>query len=141
MTADIFDTDVSNIDTSYPRIVASTYDLQIAGIEKAENNAKTGDNLKVELKTTSDATSTSGEPVPAGFVIHHNISLVQTPKYDPRKPLAQFMKAAGVSGKQSDFLVSPQGIVGKTITAKVGIQKETSEYPERNTIKSFEVKA
>lgn len=141
MTNDLSDMDVSQIDTSYPRIKPSTYELAIKSIELVENSAKTGDNIKTELATTSDSTSTAGEPVPAGFIIIHNISLVKTPKYDPNRSVAAFMKSAKITGSARSFVDNLGQALGKIVTAKVGIQKETQEYSERNTIKSFEVKA
>jgi hypothetical protein len=141
MSEDLLDTDVSNIDTSYPRLNPSTYDLMVDSIERVENNAHTGHNLKVALKTTSDAISTTGDPIPAGYVLNHNISLVKTPKYDPNKSLATFMKAAKLTGSPKAFAENPVIASGKTITARVGIQKATEQYNESNKINSFEVKA
>jgi hypothetical protein len=142
MSEDLLDTDVSNIDTSYPRVVPKLYDLEIASAKRAPNNAGTSDNINLELKTTSDSTSTTGEPVPAGFVIHHTLSLGKTPKYDPNKPLARLAQSAKLTGISPKALAADVSVlVGKIVPANVGIQKATAEYNERNTIRSFEVKA
>lgn len=144
MSTDLLDTDVSGIDTSFPRIVAGLYELSIATAEKVANKAGTGENLKLTLKTTQPATDTSGSPVPAGFTITTYIALTETGKYTQQmiaKALASLMKSAGMSGSPRTIIDNPALLVGKVVTAKVSINKETDEFAESNGIKGFVVKA
>ena len=140
VTTDPYDEDVSTVDTSFPVISANTYELVIESAEKVTNNAGTGENLKIQFKTTTPAIDTAGEQVPAGFTIHHNISLTPTPKYaqaNIKKAIASLAQSAGLTGKVSDFVNDASKFVSATVTAKVGIKKATEEYPEGNKIVSF----
>lgn len=140
----LLDTDVSSIDTSYPRIVAGLYELSISAAEKIRNKAETGDNLKVEFKTTQPATSTTGEPVPPGFTMSRYIGLTVTEKYSEDmigKTIASLMKCFGVTGSPRTIIDTPAVLIGKIGPCKVSIKKETTEFPEGNEVKSFVVKA
>jgi hypothetical protein len=137
---DPYDVDVSAVDTSFPVLSANTYELAVAEITKVQNNAQTGENIKMQLKTTSPGISTTGEPIPAGFIIHHNISLTPTEKYreaNIAKSIASFAQSAGIQGKVSAFMADPSLLASAVVTAKVGVKKATDEYPEGNKIVSF----
>lgn len=140
---DPMDIDVSDVDTSFPRLAANVYELEISKAEVVDNKAGTGKNLKVQLKTTAPATSTEGEPMVAGTFITTNISLTPTEKYSQdsiNKAVTLLMKSAGLTGKISAVRDNPSSLEGKRVTAKVGINKATDEYPESNKIVAFVVK-
>jgi hypothetical protein len=141
--ADPMDLNVSDIDTSFPRIIANVYELEIETAECVDNKAGTGQNLKVGMKTTAPATSTTGETLPAGVKLTSNISLTPTEKYSKQsiaKAVASLAQSASMTGTPREILSNPMNLVGKLVTAKVGIQKETDEYPESNTVKAFVAK-
>lgn len=144
LSPDPLDTNVSDIDTSFPKIPANLYDLKIEKAEKVPNSKGTGDNLKIALKTTTNIEAVTGEQLAAGSVtLFNNISLAETPKYTVesiKKNVAALAKAAGLGSMTvRQILDDPQILVGKVVRAKVGIQKETDEYPESNNIKQFMV--
>lgn len=138
---DLLDTNVSDIDTSFPRIVAATYDLRVKELELKPNNAQTGNNIAVVLETTSNTTDTEGKPVASGFTIRHNISLVKTEKYDPNKAVATFMKCFKLTGSPKAFADNPNMALGAVGACKVKIQKATDQFGERNAIAQFEQKS
>ncbi len=139
-TIDPMDQNVGDIDTSFPRLSANVYELEITAAEKVPNKAGTGENLKVSHKTTSAAVSTAGENLAAGVLITSNMSLTPTDRYPQTsivKALALLMKSAGLTGTPRDLLNDPSQLVGKHVTAKVGVQKETAEFGESNKISSY----
>lgn len=140
---DPMDIDVSDVDTSFPRLAANVYTLEVSKSEVVDNKAGTGKNLKVQLKTVEPSISTEGEPLPAGTFITTNISLTPTERYSQasvNKAVTLLMQSAGLTGKISIVRDNPAILEGKQVTAKVGIQKETDEYPESNKIIAFVVK-
>lgn len=140
---DLMDVNVSDIDTSFPRLAANVYTLKIDTAEIVDNKAGTGKNLKVSLSTTESATSTQGETLSPGVKLINNLSLTSTEKYSPTsiaKAVASLMQSAGLNGTPKSLIADPSKLVGLLVTAKVGIQKETDEYSESNTIKAFIVK-
>lgn len=139
-TTDIYDEDISKVDTSFSVLSANVYDLEIVAATKARNNAGTGDNLKIQFKTLSNGISTQGETMAAGATIHHNISLAVTEKYSAtsiKKAVAQLGQAAKVTGTVRELMDNPERFVGQTVTAKVGVKPATDQYAEGNKIVSF----
>lgn len=140
----MLDTDVSSIDTSFPRITAGLYEMSVDKAESVPNKAQTGNNIRLTLKTVSPASDTNGNPVPAGFTLTNYIACTPTEKYTSAmiaKSVATFMKAAGLSGSPRSFIDNPIVAEGKILTVKVGIRKETPEFPESNEVKGFVIKA
>ena len=131
----------SDVDTSYPIIPGSLYDLEVKKAERGKTKDEQGKKIDFELATTSDTQSITGEPVPAGFVIMHNIGITPTQKYTVemvKKALGSFLQAAGLGSlRLSDFMSNPSQAVDKIIRCKVGISKETEEFSSRNQMKSF----
>ena len=140
-TSDLSDADCSTIDTSYPKIVAQTYLLRVKDVEIKENNAQTGKNMSVDFETITDALSTTGEPVPPGFVLYRNISLVKTAKYDPNKAVASFMKCFSIPGSPRSLVDGlGRSAIGQPGYCNVVVKKGTPEFPEKNDIRDFVVK-
>lgn len=140
---DPMDVNVSDIDTSFPRLAANVYTLKVTSAELVDNKAGTGKNLKVQLETTENATSMQGETLSPGVKLTNNLSITPTEKYSQNsiaKAVASLMQSAGLEGTPKTLINDPSQLVGKLVTAKVGIQKETDEYLESNTIKAFVVK-
>lgn len=154
---DPFDTNVNDIDTSYPVIPAAIYDLKITKAEKAHTkagNATEGPfQLVLTLETTTDLKSVKGADVPAGLKLTHYIGVSEKPagtnqegkatrartNADIAKDIASLCKSAGVSGSVRGIIDMPAQLEGHTPRVKVTIQKETSEYPEANRIGGFVV--
>jgi len=135
--------DLGGIDISTPRIAPGLYELKVREGKKEPNRDGTKENLNFQLETLTSASSTTGEDVPAGHVLFHTISITPTKKYTAdaiNRSMAAMCQSAGVSIKAGEFKANPNVLAGKFVTAKVGIQKETNEYAERNTIKGFVVK-
>jgi hypothetical protein len=142
LSADPLDTDVSSIDTSFPRALPNIYEMTVDDAQTRPNKAGTGNNLVLKLKSLSEVPTTDGGTLPGGsFTLTHNVSLAPTEKYTPTniaKNLAGIAQAAGLSGiTPRQIIDSPMLLVGKTVRVKVGIRKETAEYPESNEVKQF----
>lgn len=98
--------------------------------------------MRIPLYTTKDEQSTTGETINAGFPIFHYVTVTPGDKITPQqvaKNIGQVCQAAGVSGvKVSDVIANPEAYLdGKIVDAKVKTSKETDEYGEASTIKTF----
>jgi hypothetical protein len=139
---DPLNTPVGDIDTSFPLLAAGLYDMEIADavVGPAKGNP-THQTLKVTLKTTHDAPDVKGQMVNKGFPIYHHIAL--TPSEDMpidkiKKNVAALGQRAGASKLSvRDLLNNPTVMKGKVVRVKVGIQKETEEYPASNQVKTY----
>lgn len=143
-SADPLDTNVSDINTDYPKVPANTIvDMQISEAKIEDNQKGTGQNLKFKLKALRPLTSVTGESV-ATFTLNHNISLTPTEKYsatDVAKNLAKLAKACKLSCTPREIITTPTMLDGKIAhDVKIGMQKESEEYPERNNVKDFVLK-
>ena len=149
---DPLDTNVADIDCSYPIIPAGLYQLDIKSAEVKPSN-KGGQNLVVQFATKEPIQSIKGDMVPSGFVLTNNVSLTPTEKYsaiDIGKRIAAITQSAGFTvadGLTPRAVINdPKRIVGRTVTAKVQVAKERTNpetgalYPERSEIASFVVK-
>jgi hypothetical protein len=129
------DEDCSNIDTSFPLLAASTYELKI--IEKTVKPSERQPektNLSLKLETTETGLSTEGEKVAPGMVIFHTISLNQTDKYNPTKAVALFMKTFGIPGSPNSFINNPTLGIGAKAKVPVKLQKATDQFKAANRI-------
>lgn len=140
------DTEVSSIDTSYPRATPGTYAMLIDSAEIKPNKAGTGENLVLKLKSTTPITQTNGKDsfVPGAFKLTHYISLEVTEKLTAEsisRSVAHLAKAARVSGSLRQVLAQPSPLQGKIVDTKVRIKQETSEYPEGNEVAQFIIPA
>jgi len=133
--------DIGQIDTSYPVLVVGLYDLEItdAKIEKSKKTNK--DMLVVTMKTTAEAMDTNQSMINKGFPVYHRVSLEPTAEYDMKsiaKKIAAVGQAAGITGMTArELLNNPKVLVDKTVRVKLGISKETDEYPAGNSVKQF----
>jgi len=135
---DPYDVPAGSVDTSFPRLVPNKlYPLEVIEAEVRTNDEQR-ESLRIVLKTTEDAYSTTGDPVNKGFPVYHYVSLTPSDKYTHetiKKNLALIMQALGLVGmKISNFKQNPGLIVGKVVVVKLGLRKADDEYPESNKI-------
>src|SRR5690348_13734664 len=78
---DPLDTNVNQIDTSYPRLPAANYDLKISSAKKEPTKANDGsERLTVVFETTTPQKSTNNETIaPGGIKITHYIGITEKP--------------------------------------------------------------
>lgn len=145
---DIFDQlaneDLSSVDTSYPKLKPGTYEFLISAITKETSERTGGTYLALTLNLVSeDGETPEGKPVPAGYVINHNISLTPTEKFDAdavKRNLCMFLDALE-TGRQWDETLDLYK--GKTLWAKTKIQPERVDeatgdtYDARSAISRF----
>ncbi len=146
---DPLDTNVDDIDLSYPIIPAGIHEFKITKAEKKQNGAKTGDNLVITLVATGPKQDTKGATI-QNFTLTNNISLVETEKYfrvDIGKKIAQVAQAAEVRGvKASEIIANPTMLVGRVVQVKTAISQERTDpnsgriYEPRSEVHSFVVK-
>lgn len=153
---DPLDTNVSDIDTTYPRLQAKLYDLKISKAEVKEMTMSGVDHkvkrLQVTLETTAPATSTDGDELAPGHKLTHFITVETLPARKTKdgkadiaeytnesikKGIASLAKPAGVVASVRAIIDNPSILEGKIVRTKVGISPETNEYPESNNIKQF----
>ncbi len=147
--ADPLDTNVDDIDLSYPIIPAGIHEFKITKAETKENNAKTGKNLVLTLQATSPKQATNGDTV-QNFTLTNNISLVETEKYfrvDIGKKIAAVAQAAEIRGvKANEVIANPTMLVGRVVQVKTSISQERTDketgriYEPRSEVHSFVVK-
>lgn len=152
---DPLDTNVNDIDTSYPRIPAKVYDLKIASAKKEPTKDGTGERLTIVLETQEEVTSTEGEPLQPGHKLTHYIGITELPErpskdgsktlrpytaQDIAKAVAPIAKAAGLAVTVRSIIDNPAQLDGKTVLTKVKVSPETNEWPEANRIQDFVVR-
>ncbi len=148
-TSDPLDTNVEDVDLSYPIIPAGIHEMKITKAEKKTNGAKTGENLVLTLQATSPKQDTKGNVV-QNFTLTNNISLVETEKYfrvDIGKKIAAVAQAAEIRGvKASEILANPTMLVGRVVNVKTSVSQERTDketgriYEPRSEVHSFVVK-
>lgn len=137
---DPLDTNVNDVDTSYPLIPATYYVMKIDSAKVEPNKKGTGDNILVSFKTTERCQDIKGNDVPAGLAIRQYISITETPQYDVnsiKRSVASLAQAAGVSATVREIINNPATLEGKLVRVKVKVNKETSEYSASNGIAGY----
>lgn len=138
-----FDTPVNEIDISIPKVKGGLYVLTIAQADKAPSKSDADrETLTVMLKTTQQAQTTNNETIEAGYPLYWRLGVTpKEPDYPATriaKSIAQLCQAAGMSSvTPRQILEDPKQLEGKTVQAKVIVQKETDDFPESNVVKSF----
>lgn len=138
-------TDIGDVDISYPVLLADIYVMNVQDAKVAPNKKGTGNNLAVTLQTTQPAKTTKGHDQPAGLLITYNLSMTPTEKYTQQsidKSLAKLAQWAGVRGLtleavRNDPAILIPRIKGVQGSVKIGVQKESDEYPESNSVKDL----
>ena len=147
MMADPLDCNVNDIDTSYPVIPATHYDMQLGECTLKENKKATGQNLVVPHKLMANAQDIKGNAVNKGYTITSYISIQPQEKKDGtwttiddvKREVAKVAKAAGVNATVKQIIMTPSLLNGKIVKANVGISKETDDFPASNKIKGYAV--
>lgn len=130
------------INTDFPVLKGGIKDLEVVDGSKAPSKSNPNNEvLTFKMKTTQEDVDTKGEIVHPGYPLYHRI--VVTPSEDRTgqriaKDIAMFAKACGRGELTPRQIVNdPTLLNGSVARAKVVIQKETDEYPESNSVKSF----
>lgn len=140
------------VDISYPMLPANTYPFVVKKAEVVNNADETGKNIKIQWENAQEQQSTKGEQLlPGQIVISSYVGLTEKPARtengksikartltEIKKDMAKVLKATSMSGTSlKDFLANPSMIEGRQAMVKVGVRKETSDFPESNEIKSL----
>lgn len=145
-SADPLDTNVNDIDTSYPILPASQYQFKLEGCKREPTRDNDGERLTIPHKLTEAAQDKKGEPVAPGHQITSYIGLTERlgvpGKQDYtinsiKKSIARLAKAAGVNATVRAIIDNPSILDGKVVIAKVRVNKETAEFPESNSIGGY----
>jgi hypothetical protein len=134
---------VEGIDTSFPKLPAGLYAMEVKDAVIAPSKSTPGaETATVKLVTIEDAVDTQGEFLNKGFPVYYRFGVTPTPEYDAKtiaKKIATLLKHCGFTSGvvPRQFLSNPAMIVGKLLTVKIGIQKESNDYPESNQVKAF----
>jgi hypothetical protein len=130
--------DQTDTSTAMPLLPPDEYALAVVKVEQKRNSKDTGDVIKIQLKTTVECTSITGELVAPGFPLFHTISITPTPDYtisSINRALANFEKDG--CGEVGAFFPLDR-YEGKIVRAKVKVQKGNDDYPdESNKISRF----
>lgn len=92
-----FDIEMTEVDTSMPRLPKGEYLFGIKSGEIKENKEQTGHNLLVIFELRNAATGLNGEPISAGYQIRRYYPLQQSQKEnapDFRRDIAVLLDAA-----------------------------------------------
>jgi hypothetical protein len=129
--------DLTGVDTSMPLVAPGLYTLEVVKLEQATNKRGDGVNLNMHLKTTEETTSTTGEPIGAGYPIYHTLSQTPTERFTPqmiKKRNASLLES--LQGSVEGSLLPLDRFDGRRFLAKIGIE-ESSNYPAKNVVKTF----
>lgn len=147
--ADPLDMGVGDVDTSFPKLQPGLYDVEVDGVEINPSKATEGaEVMKLTYKTTQDATDTRGEHVNKGFPLYDYVALTPTQGGNGKQPytakdiakkLATIAQVCGLTTETPRQIIDAKGaqLVGKVIRIKVGLSKETAEFPESNKVKQY----
>jgi hypothetical protein len=139
-SADPLDTNVNDIDTSYPLLPATYYMMKLEGCKVEPNSKGTGENLVLPHKTIEKAQDVKGNEVQPGLVVTRWVSLTETDKRTIdaiKKDVARIAQAFGVNATVRQIINSPASLDGKTARTKVTVKKETDEFPASNGIGGY----
>lgn len=137
----MFDTDYSQVDTSYPIIPDSIQDMEIVSVEIKEGTNDKGDTkgLVVRMKTTKDLVAAkTNEALPAGFVCQHRVSLIPTEKYPKtsiEKAIGGFVQSFVGVPAEAARLKDLDWYKGQVTQVKVTYSPEKDGFPERNNFR------
>jgi hypothetical protein len=121
------DIDLNNVDTTMPIVPAGLRDLRIKSVDKVENKAKDGYNLKVVFETVDPVESLQGKELKPGFPLTRYFSLQPSKKegstWDFKVPLAQLLDAAYGTAMGDRPKIS-KDLEGKVVRAMVKVREE-----------------
>jgi hypothetical protein len=148
---DPLDTNVNDIDISFPVLPEKILDLRCVKAERVVKEDGTGETIKLEFETTTSEMSKRGDPIPAGSMkLFRYIGITEKPERvengktkkpwtpsDIAKSVAQVAKPAGLNCSARAFIDNPAVLEGRVVRAKIIIEKAEGRYPERNSIGEF----
>lgn len=136
----LFSTDLSNVETVAPLLMAGTYDVKVVEAKITDNKAKDGKNIEFQFVTNYPAVNTKGGKVEAGHKLYHYLSLKDTDKEGrPRidmiqRELKKIMDAAGRKGSFGQ----PSSYLGTTMKVTIDIESDSKgQYGDKNVIRKF----
>lgn len=137
---DPLDENVNDVNIEYPILPAAHYMFTLDDAKVEPNKSGTGNNLIVSHKLAEPAQDKRGEPVSPGLVLKSYISLTPTDKYpidSVKKGVTRIARAAKLNCTVRQLMDNPSMLNGKTVKAKVKVNKETDEFPESNSIAGY----
>lgn len=138
----ILQENLSDVSVNDPLLPKNDYEVEVVKVTQRRTQDDTGNLLSIEMKLCNETTAVTGEPIPAGRRLFHNISLSPTPNYplsSIQRNLKRFMLCF-VPNYEGGMFPLPQwaGLRG-VVTA--GPSKTTDRYPEpRSEVKAFKPK-
>jgi hypothetical protein len=90
ITQNLDSLDLTNVETGMPLLPEGIHGVEVIEAKLEPNKKGTGKNLNLKFGLTEATESVEGKLLNVGFPLFHTISMVQTPKYDPRQNLAAF---------------------------------------------------
>jgi len=145
---DPLDTNVSDIDVSYPIIPAGIHEFKITKTEKKPTK-KGGEMIVISLQATSPKQSIKGDMV-QNFTLTHNLVITPTEKLqlvDIGKNIAKVAQAAEIRGVTArEIINNPQQLVGRVVNVKTSVSQERTDpetgqiYEPRSEVHSFVAK-
>lgn len=139
---DILGADMTGVNTDFPKLAPGPYTLEVVRVEKKSNVAKTGDNIRITLKTVEEAHDVAGNVIRPNFPITDNISLVETSEYDRsaiQRRLKTFRKAC--TGENTGAFWPLDQYKGLKVEAVLKVQPAKGEFDERTVIGRYVIPA
>ena len=129
---DPLDTNVNDIDTSFPVIMPGIVEMVVDSAEKTLTKDGVSEQIVMKLKTTGETRSIKGDVINAGYPLTKRMMV--TPKGGMtvdmiKRGVAQVAKGLGISGTVRDIINNPAMLVGKVAPWTVVVRKPTAEYP------------
>lgn len=161
---DPLDVNTNDVDITYPIIPASNYLLTLKSVTREATNENVGgilsdpydpnnegERLTIVHATLAEVEDRKGNKVPAGLQITSYIGLTAKAertndlgkkirartKDDIAKDVARLARAAKHNASVRDIINNPSQLDGKNVNAKVGIDKETEQFPAKNRVMGY----
>lgn len=158
---DPLDQNCDDVDLSFPILPGANYEMVCVEASVEPNKKKqadasqdgAGDNLVTVWETTKEEKTEKGEIVPAGRIsLKQYTGITPYKSYtdengkkkkdytadDVKKQIAFFtraMKKTGITARQ--VITNPEILVGGVAIRKVGVRKESGNFPRSNELNGF----
>ncbi len=141
---DLFDCDVSNIDTRRDVIAPCNVNLRVGEAEVKNSEQKENSRgLHITWETLNDTQGTEGQTLPTGFKFREYYHLTPTEKMPKRnivRNIGLMFKGLQLQGDPNQFLHNTKLLCGKVGRAKIGIKKASDEFEESNKVNAWLLK-
>lgn len=148
MESDPLDTNVEEVDLSYPIVPAAIYEFKISKVEKKPTK-KEGQMIVITLVATKPLQSVKGETL-QNFTLTHNLVITPTEKLqlvDIGKNVSRVAQAAEIRGVTARQIIdNPTQLVNRVVNVKTQVSQERTDpetgriYEPRSEVHSFVVK-